>query len=52
MKGKRKEVMKLIDDKINELGQIQEDGSSDAHHVLIWRLFKVMFDHDGTLVGG
>ncbi|KAG0200432.1 vesicle coat component [Mortierella sp. GBA30] len=51
MKNKRKDVLKLIDDKINEYEHEPESGR-DAHHVLIWRLFKVMFEQEGALVGG
>ncbi|KAG0362449.1 hypothetical protein BGZ54_008620 [Gamsiella multidivaricata] len=52
LKNKRKELLKLIEDKISELGQAQDKGIFDAHRVLIWKLFKVMFEQDGTLVGG
>ncbi|KAF9577517.1 hypothetical protein BGW38_007223, partial [Lunasporangiospora selenospora] len=51
MKNKRKDVLQLIEAKIHEYSQITTD-SSDAHRVLIWRLFKVMFEQESTLVGG
>ncbi|KAG9324600.1 hypothetical protein KVV02_004094 [Mortierella alpina] len=51
MKNKRKDVLKMIEDKIKEFEHEPESGL-DAHHVLIWRLFKVMFEQDGALVGG
>ncbi|KAF9985353.1 vesicle coat component [Mortierella antarctica] len=50
-KNKRKDVLKMIEDKIKEFEHEPESGL-DAHHVLIWRLFKVMFEQDGALVGG
>ncbi|KAI8599847.1 Sec23-binding domain of Sec16-domain-containing protein [Dissophora ornata] len=52
MKNKRKDVSKLIEDKINRLGKIQGVNEFDAHRVLIWKLFKVMIEQEGTLVGG
>ncbi|KAF9945845.1 hypothetical protein BGZ72_000921 [Mortierella alpina] len=51
MKNKRKDVLKMIEDKIKEFEHEPESGR-DAHQVLIWRLFKVMFEQDGALVGG
>ncbi|ORZ09434.1 Sec23-binding domain of Sec16-domain-containing protein [Lobosporangium transversale] len=52
MKNKRKDVLKFIEHKINGLEHGQQDDAFDAHRVLIWRLFKVMFEQEGALVGG
>ncbi|KAF9201992.1 vesicle coat component, partial [Podila verticillata] len=52
MKNKRKDVLKLIEDKIKELEIDLHDSTFDAHKVLIWKLFKVMFEQEGTLIGG
>ncbi|KAF9978560.1 vesicle coat component, partial [Actinomortierella ambigua] len=51
-KAKRKDLSKLIDEKIKELDGPLGDADDDAHQVLLWKLFKVMFDHDGVLTGG
>ena len=56
MKNKRKDVLKLIEDKIQSLdnhhSNSSEDSAFDAHPILIWKLFKVMFEQEGALVGG
>lgn len=55
MKTKRKDVLKLIEDKIHSLDNhhnMSEDSSFDAHPILVWKLFKVMFEQEGALVGG
>ncbi|KAG0295878.1 vesicle coat component, partial [Dissophora globulifera] len=50
-KNKRKDILKLVEDRIKEHDQEQQYSSFDAHRVLIWRLLKVMFEQEGTLVG-
>ncbi|KAG0005684.1 hypothetical protein BGZ80_005405, partial [Entomortierella chlamydospora] len=40
LKNKKKDVLKLIEDKIKEFEQDHQDSTFDAHRVLIWRLFK------------
>ncbi|KAK3822367.1 MAG: Sec23-binding domain of Sec16-domain-containing protein, partial [Linnemannia gamsii] len=52
MKNKRKDVLTLIESKIKEFEQDTQDSAYDAHRVLIWKLFKVMFEQEGALVGG
>jgi len=51
LKNKRKDVLKVVEDKIKECEYDQQDSTFDAHRVLIWRLLKVMIE-EGTLVGG
>ena len=52
MKNKRKDVLTLIENKIKEFEHDTQDSTHDAHRVLIWKLFKVMFEQEGALVGG
>lgn len=52
MKNKRKDVLTLIESKIKEFEHDTQDSTHDAHRVLIWKLFKVMFEQEGALVGG
>ncbi|KAF9191283.1 vesicle coat component [Haplosporangium sp. Z 11] len=52
LKNKRKDVLKLIEDKINECQNDHQDSTFDAHRVLIWELLKVMIEQEGVLVGG
>ncbi|KAG0027752.1 vesicle coat component [Podila clonocystis] len=52
MKNKRKDVLKLIEDKIKELEVDLHDSTFDAHKVFIWKIFKVMFEQEGALIGG
>lgn len=52
MKNKRKDVLTLIESKIKESEHDTQDSTHDAHRVLIWKLFKVMFEQEGALVGG
>lgn len=52
LKSKRKDVLTLIETKIKEFELDTQDGTHDAHRVLIWKLFKVMFEQEGALVGG
>ncbi|KAF9998974.1 vesicle coat component, partial [Modicella reniformis] len=51
LKSKQKDVMKLIEDKINELGQSLEVNLSDAHRALIWKLLKVIARIDEAVSG-
>lgn len=52
LKTKLKDVMKFIEDRINEFGQPHEDNIRDVHRVLIWKLLKVMLEQEGALTGG
>ncbi|KAK3809469.1 MAG: Sec23-binding domain of Sec16-domain-containing protein [Benniella sp.] len=52
LKNKRKDVLKVVEDKIKDYEYDQQDSTFDAHRVLIWRLLKVMIELEGTLVGG